>query len=535
MLPVLLPSKMQEADRRTIEGGTPSSVLMERAGHAVATVAARFLQGAYGRRVLVLAGKGNNGGDGLVVARKLHRMGALVRIALAEPPKSLRGDPLEMYERLVPLALPVGTPSGEIIQKVASRSDLVVDALFGTGFRGAASGLIGDWIDAANRAGAPVIAVDIPSGLDGTDGSVRGPAISATLTVALQALKCGHLLGEGPRLCGEIEVVDIGVEVRDDDACAFVPEAPDVAEAIPRRPLDAHKWSAGSVCVVGGSAGMSGAAVMAARSALRAGAGMVALALPRSVQKMVAPSAPELVTRPLEETPDGAISEVAFEAVAQMARRYDVLAVGPGMGRDPSTGGLVKRILAETDCPVVLDADGLNLLGRDAYREIGEREAPTVLTPHPAEMARLLGTDAATVDRERLAVASEVAAKWECVVLLKGPRTIVAGPEGTPIVNVTGTPALATAGTGDVLTGIVAALIAAGAKPTGAAMAAAYVHGVAGRIAGRGTSGVGVTAVSVLEAIPTALAEVVSARRTDRSAASATGTTRAPGPLRQQE
>jgi hydroxyethylthiazole kinase-like uncharacterized protein yjeF len=506
VLPVLLPSRMQEADRRTIEAGVPSVVLMERAGHAVAFSALRLLGKAYGRRILVLAGKGNNGGDALVVARKLHRMGALVRIAMTQPPRSLEGDPLVMYERLVPLGIPVGTPAPEIIEKVAANSDLVIDGLFGTGFKGAASGIVGEWIEAANRSGTAILAIDIPSGLDGATGSVRGPVIKAIKTVALQALKCGHLLGEGPKVCGDLEIADLGIAVTDADATAFVSEAADVADMVPRRPVDAHKWSSGSVLVVGGSRGMTGAAIMTAKAALKAGAGIVMLAIPRSVQQHVVPTVPELLTLALEETSEGALSEDAFESIAAAASRYRILALGPGLGREPSTGRLVRRLLGELDNPAVVDADALNLLGTDAYKVVGEREAPTVITPHPAEMARMLASDPKVVDRERLSVATEVAAKWQCVVILKGHRSVVAGPEGIPVVNVTGGPELATAGTGDVLTGIVAALLSAGATPMGAAIAGAWLHGKAGRLAGDSTRGHGVTAPAVIEHVPEALA-----------------------------
>ncbi len=512
MIPVLSPSAMQEADRRTIEAGTPSSVLMERAGHAVAVSVARLLGGAYGRRVLVLAGKGNNGGDGLVVARKLHRMGALVRIALARPPRDLSGDPLAMYEQLVPLKVPVGMPDAALVGEVARSSDVVVDAVFGTGFRGAAGGRVASWIEAVNEAATPVVSVDIPSGVDGADGTARGPAIRATRTVAIAALKCGHVLGKGPELSGEIELADIGIAVEPDDAAAFVSEAEDVRKMLPRRRPDAHKWSAGSVLVVGGSRGMSGAAVLAARAALVGGAGIVCLAIPESLQPQVAAAHPEILTRPLEETPDGFISSAALADVAELASRYRALVLGPGLGRSEDSAALVRSVLGRLENPVVVDADALNCLGTDAVDVVGTREAPTLLTPHPAEMGRMLGVGPAEVDADRLTVASEVASKWGCVVLLKGPRTVVAGPEGVPVVNATGGPELATAGTGDVLAGLCAALIAAGATPVAAAVAGAYIHGVAGAMATSSTGGLGLTAPRLIEYVPAA-AEAVSSGR----------------------
>ena len=528
MLPIVLPARMQEADRRAIERGTPSAVLMERAGHAVAVTVARMLGGVYGRRVLVLAGKGNNGGDGLVAARKLHRMGASVRIALAQSPRELGGDPLAMYEKLVPLGVPVGTPDSAVIEQAARSSDIVVDALFGTGFKGVAGGIVGSWISAIDNSETPVVSVDIPSGLDGADGSVRGPVIRADITVALAALKCGHVLGKGPEYCGAIEVADIGIPVDPDEASAFLTEPEDVAEMLPTRSFDAHKWSAGSVLVVGGSSGMSGAAVLAAKAALLAGAGIVTLAVPESVQPQIAAEHPELLTRPLPESPDGFLSENAFPDVAELAARYRVMVVGPGMGREASTGRLVRLILSELPNPVVLDADALNLLGPDAVNEIGCRQAPVVITPHPAEMGRMLGVEASRVDAERISISSEVASKWGCVVLLKGPRTVISGPEGVPVVNATGGPELATAGTGDVLAGVVAAFIAAGASPLAAAISGAYVHGVAGRIAGEESRGRGVTAPKVIECVPSAIGAVLSVR-------SGTFVSKPPNPFRHSQ
>lgn len=504
MLYVLTPEQMREADSLAIEAGTPGAVLMERAGAAVAARASRMLGGAYGKRIVVLAGKGNNGGDGLVVARKLSRQGALVRVALMCAPEDLRGDALVMYERLVPSRIAVGRPGGKVLGRVCDESDLLVDALFGTGFSGALTGDAARWVDAANGSGRPMLAVDIPSGVDGLTGVAGGPAIRSDRTVAIAALKTGHVLGDGIANSGRLEVVEIGIDATAVDPAALVPEPGDVTAMLNARRPDAHKWSAGSVLVVAGSRGMSGAAVMASRAALEAGAGIVTAAVPASIQPVVAEASSEIMTLGMPETESGGFDRDAFGEISASATRFSVVALGPGLGRDESTRALVIALLSRLEIPFVVDADALNLLGVDAVDVIGGRRATTIITPHPGELGRLLGTDAAAIEAERMQVATSVAAKWGCVVLLKGPRTIVAG-EGVPMVNPTGGPELATAGSGDVLTGVVAAFLAAGAAPQQAAASAAFVHGLAGSVAGGATGGRGVVALDIAASIPEAI------------------------------
>lgn len=511
----MTPQQMAECDRRAIASGTPGIVLMERAGAAVASRVVRMLGGAYGKRVTVLAGRGNNGGDGLVVARRLQRAGALVKVALLTPAGDLEGDPLAMYERLIPLRIAVGSPSASLLVEACAESDLIVDALFGTGFRGALSGPADEWVSAVELSKRPVVSVDIPSGVDGNTGEVGSRAVRADLTVAIEAIKAGLVAGRGPEFAGRIEIAPIGIATDLVEPAAIIFDFDDVNRMLPRRNVMAHKWSAGSVLVVAGSRGMSGAAVMTARSALIAGAGIVTACVPASVQSAIAASSPETMTLGVAETADGCIDEDAVDEIVERSSRFAVLAIGPGLGRSPSTAAVVTQLLETVEKPVVVDADGLNLLGNSAASVIGHRRAPTVITPHPGELARLLGARTVDIEAERLDVATAVAGKWGCVVVLKGPRTIIAAPDVPAAVNATGGPELATAGSGDVLTGVVAAFLAQSMIARNAGSAAAFVHGLAGEIAGRATSGAGVQALDIAEAVPNAIEVVRKGGLTD--------------------
>lgn len=517
MLPVLTPKQMAECDRLTIESGTPSSVLMERAGAAVTSHAIRLMGGAYGKRVTVLVGSGNNGGDGLVIARRLQRSGALVKVALMTPASDLKGDSLAMYQRLVPQRIAVGSPSASILADACAESDLIIDSLFGTGFHGKLEGTAAQWVEAVTTSRCTVISVDIPSGLDGSSGIAAGPAIRADVTVAIEAIKTGLVSGDGPAYSGMIAVAPIGILVANLEPSAVIFEHAEICETLPRRPVTAHKWSAGSVMVVAGSRGMSGAAHLTARAALKAGAGIVMLCVPRSIQPVIASISPEIITMGLPETRDGCLDEDAIHSIVERSSRFRVLAIGPGLGGDRSTAAVVMGLLNEVEKPVVLDADGLNLLSSAAASVIGRRRAPTVITPHAGELARLLGASVSDVEAERLDVAAEVATKWDCVLLLKGPRSLIAAPDVPVAVNPTGGPELATAGSGDVLTGIVSALVAQGLSPRWGAVAAAFVHGIAGGIAARQAGGFGVSAVDILSSIPEALFSIGGSDRTYQS------------------
>ncbi len=492
MLPVLHPSEMAEADRRTIGAGTPQAVLMERAGSAVAFAVRRVMGGTYGRRVVVFCGGGNNGGDGLIAARRLRAWGARVDVF-----EMARGDAEAPWEA------------------AAGRADAAVDALFGTGFRGRLEGPAAR-VGAGLRAlGLPTVAVDIPSGVAGATGEVDGEAFDAQVTVAFAAFKPGVLFEPGRSRAGRVELADIGIPVVVDHSSAVVAggrgagdgpgpastgaapgrpaggppvtvtrcgvtEAADVARWLPRRAAAAHKWSAGAVFVVGGSGGMAGAPMLASRAALRAGAGIVHCGLPGH-EAVGRASGGEVIARALPAR-GSSLDAAATGIVVGSLARFGALVLGPGLGTAESTRTAVRRTVAEAGVPLVLDADGLNGLEGDTG-PIRARSHPTVLTPHGEEYRRLAGRP---VGPDRIEAARDLAARAGAVVLLKGPATVVAAPDGRAAVNPTGGPVLASAGTGDVLSGVVGAFLARGMPAFEAAAGAAFVHGAAGRSIGEG-------------------------------------------------
>ncbi|HLX87489.1 MAG TPA: NAD(P)H-hydrate dehydratase [Acidimicrobiales bacterium] len=432
MKPVVTVEEMRAVDAdalRTVSEDT----LVERAGTAVAVHVLRLLGGAYGRRVVVVAGKGNNGADGRVAAGRLMRRGARVTVIEAA------GAP----ER-------IGRNEG---------IDLVVDAAYGTGFRG-------EYRAPAVPAGVRVLAVDIPSGVDGDTGAASGEPLRADVTVTFAALKPGLLQGDGALLCGRVEVVDIGLDVS--RARISVVEDADVAALVPERRRVAHKWQS-AVAVVAGSPGMTGAASLCASGAYRAGAGMVRLGIPGAEPDAAALR--EAVGAPLP-------GEGWADAALAMADRCRALVVGPGLGRAPATAGEVRRLVAGFDGPVVLDADGLYALGQgaDAAAALRPARGPVVCTPHDGEFARLTGKPPSA---DRIADARAAAATLGCTLLLKGPTTVVADPSGRVELATAGSPRLATAGTGDVLSGVIAAFCARGTPVLEAASLAAHVHGAA--------------------------------------------------------
>ncbi len=504
MIPLLSPEEMGTADRAAIASGTPGAVLMERAGHAAARAVLRLLGARYGARAVVVCGKGNNGGDGFVVARRLARAGVGVRCLVLFDPAEARGDAALQLERMrragvAPQAFETGALAG---------ADIVVDAVFGTGFAGRVEGAPAGALVALSECGAPVLAIDIPSGVNGATGTITGPAVEAAVTVAMGAQKLGTALAPGAANAGRVEVVDIGIGVPETNVALL--EAADVASRLPRRSAGAHKRSAGAVALLGGSAGMSGAVLLAGRAAARSGAGYVTVGATRSVDGLVSLVLPEVLSHAV--TTDESLGPGALEAFAPVLAGATVLALGPGLGRGPGQGALVERALKEVELPLVLDADGLSALA-EAPRAAAARTAPLVLTPHPAEMARLLKVSVPEVQADRLGAARAAARRYGCIAVLKGFRTVVAAPEGRAVINPTGGPALASAGTGDVLTGVTAALLAAGLAPFEAAFCAVYVHGLAGDLAGA-AGPQGVIAWDVAEALPRAIAELSTAETT---------------------
>ena len=476
---------------------------MDRAGRAVARAAIREAGGRYGRRADIYCGRGNNGGDGFVAARELARAGMAVRCLVIDDPSDISGLPAEHLrgaEAEAVRILPWSTADE------TGRCDVVVDAVFGTGFRGRAEGDAAHAIEAMNAADAPVVAVDIPSGVAGATGAVEGPAVAADATVVMAAEKLGTAVGGGAALAGRVEVADIGIAVGEHRAGMV--ERGDVADRLPRRSPDSHKRSLGALALLGGSAGMSGAVKLSARSAVRTGVGYCTVGATPSVEAALSAVLPEVLTTVVTEA--SVLGAEALDVFAGVLDRATALAIGPGLGAGPEQRRLMAAVLERVDLPLVIDADGLNVLAGDAGW-LSERMGDTVITPHPAELARVLDRSVPEIQADRVGAARTAAERFGCVVVLKGHRSVTATDSGRVAVNPTGGPELASAGTGDVLTGAVGSLLAAGLEAFEAAWCAAYVHGLAGAVAARRIGGPGVLAWDVAEALPEAIEQTLGA------------------------
>jgi NAD(P)H-hydrate epimerase len=518
VIPVLTADEMRRADRLTIdEVGLPGAVLMENAGAAVAaSIRERFPDAG---RIVVLCGKGNNGGDGFVVTRRLKEIGA--EALLLGRKEDVRGDArthLVACERSGGRVLEVPDAAGwDAARERVRAADLLVDALLGTGLRSRPSGLAAEGIAELVRradAGVPVVAVDIPSGIRADGGTVDGPTVPATLTVTFAAPKWGHVLPPDCERSGELVVADIGIPseaLAGAEPSLFLLEDADAAAAFPRRRRAAHKGDFGHVLVVAGSVGKTGAAVLAATGALRAGAGLVTVATPASCLTAVAGGRAEIMTEPLPETPSGGVSEDGLDRLLGLAGERDATVLGPGLGQDPSTRALIREVVRRCPVPLIVDADGLNALAPDLGDAPEDaalgRTAPTVLTPHPGEMARLIRRPVPEIRGRRVPETLELARRSGAVVVLKGQRTVVGEPGGRAAVSPTGNPGMASGGTGDVLAGVIGALLARH-DAWRAATAGAYVHGRAGDLAA-GTGGEeGLAAGDLAEALPRAIESV---------------------------
>jgi NAD(P)H-hydrate epimerase len=488
--PLYTAAEMRAAEEAP-EGSTLE--LMERAGSAAAEAALRAWPDA--RRVAVWCGTGANGGDGLVVARELHAAGRETVVRLLGSEEKVTGDAAESLRR--------AREAGVTFVDDQVPVDLVVDALFGTGFSGAPRRGAALWIEEMNATEAPVLAVDLPSGIDASTGEAAGPAVRAQRTVTFHGLKVGLAVAPGRFHAGEVEVADIGLAHTDTETRLVSEE---VLELVPRRGPSDNKYSSGAVLVVGGSVGKTGAPSLTAEAALRAGAGIVTACVPRSLNVVFEQRLVEVMTLPCPDEA-GFLTPGAADAVLDAAERADVVALGPGLGRTEGVRGLVGFLLDRVEKPVVLDADGLwALAGHLDW--VFARDTPTVLTPHAGELGRLLGRRSEWVSARRLKAVGAGAAEVGATVLLKGADTLVAAPGRSMLVCDLGNPGLATAGTGDVLTGVVAAFLAKGMEPRLAAVAAAAACGVAAGIAGERHGQAGMIARDVVEALSPALSQM---------------------------
>ncbi len=505
MKPILTSTEVRAADAGAAERGVGVARLMEAAGRAVALWCRRFLGGAYGRRVVILAGRGNNAGDGFVAARYLSVWGAGVEVWLLGDPERMAGEPRENLDRLVEMGVPVRGYRREAFAAALARSDLVVDAVFGTGLKGAPTGEAAEAISCLNASGRAVVAVDVPSGVDADTGAVPGEAVRASLTVTLACLKPGLVQYPGASFAGRVEVEDIGIPPDLIVSSLHLVEEEDVRRVVGGRRPEMHKGEAGRVLVVAGSPGFTGAAAMASEAAVRTGAGLVTLAVAASLNPILEVKLTEAMTWPLPES-EGRLGPEALAELLRRVQEFDALLVGPGLGRWEGTRELVLGLLERAPLPAVVDADGLNLLA-----EVGgpkRRPWPTVYTPHPGEFARLTGGSVAEVQSDRVGQARRAASEWGGVVVLKGARTVVAAPDGRATINPTGNPGLASGGTGDVLAGIIAAFLARGIPAFEAAWAGVYLHGLAGDLCYEVLEPAPVPASLLLDSLGPALARI---------------------------
>jgi ADP-dependent NAD(P)H-hydrate dehydratase / NAD(P)H-hydrate epimerase len=493
--PLLDAELMRATDRWAIdERGVPARELMERAGEGLARMIAEV---APEGRIAVVCGKGNNGGDGLVAVRLLRQAGRDVEALCVWEPRSMSEDAQAQVR-----ALP-GPRVEPFEPERLKGAQAVVDALLGTGFTGAPREPLDGVIEAINAARAPVIAADVPSGVDASTGEVAGAAVRAVATATFHRAKPGLWIHPGKAHAGAVQVIGIGIpRGAPGDPCAGLIR-PTVLDKVPDRLPNSTKFSSGTVHVIGGSRGLTGAPTMAALGAMRAGAGYVTVAAPASLEMAFAVALLEPMFVPLPEE-DGALTPDAVGPALKAIRRADAVVLGPGFGRTPGALECARELARRIDIPLVVDADGLNALAEDLDGTVPHRRWPTVLTPHAGELGRLLDIESAEVGSRRLHHARGAAARTKAVVVLKGDDTIVANSSGKVAISPGGAPGLATAGTGDVLSGVIAALLAKGLQPAHAASAGVYVHQRAGQLAAEPHGPNSVIASDVIAALPAA-------------------------------
>jgi ADP-dependent NAD(P)H-hydrate dehydratase / NAD(P)H-hydrate epimerase len=510
IMKIVSASEMREVDRATSEQfGVPSATLMENAGTAVADFVVELWPTA--KRIGVICGKGNNGGDGFVAARKLKEAGREVHVLLLAQPSELRGDAAQMFSKL-PVRPVVATSSGELTtDQVRSVFDceLLLDAILGTGFRPPVSGLYGEAIAHLNKRNSPVVAVDIPSGADAdVMGEQTGAVARADGIGTFTAPRPAHVFGGLTH--GVTRIAPIGSP--EEAVCSSLHlnliTARDIAPLVAPRPAAANKGNFGHALIVGGSVGKAGAAAMAGISALRVGAGLSTVATPKSVLSTVAGFHPEIMTEPLPETAAGTVARNAFDCISNLAKGMTVIAIGPGVSRNPETSELVRELVKTRNIALVLDADGLNAFA-DHREDLNGKSAPLVLTPHPGEMARLTGLSIAAIQHDRINVARTYAREHGLVLVLKGHRTLIADSNGEVWVNTTGNPGMATGGTGDILTGMTAGFIAQNpSRILEAVLAAVHFHGLAGDMARETLGEHSLIATDLITALPKAFFRV---------------------------
>ena len=535
---VVTAAEMRQIDQDTIEGiGIPGIVLMETAGSAIVHSIERHYPTC--QRIGIFAGKGNNGGDGIVIARQLAHLGREVHLFLVSPQESFTGEAdinLQIAKRLTAcFGNPQTAPKGRLkIEEILTNTgpdspektqpslnqiancELFVDAIFGTGLRGTVRAPIATVIDTINNLSIPILSVDLPSGLDADTGHPLGTCVQADRTVTIGLPKRGLLMNPGAEIAGKLEVVDIGFPeqvVGAQDIKVNWTTVTQASQWVPPRPPASHKGSYGRVLVVAGSTGMTGAAALASEAALRTGAGLVTLATPKHLNPILEGLLPEVMTLPLPETDAGSLAASGISSILEFAEKTNsILAIGPGLSQHPETVSLVHQLVRENrkqrlGLQMVIDADGLNALAQTS-EIISLLDREVVLTPHPGEMARLTNASVPTLEKDRINTAQQFASKHGLTLVFKGAPTVSADANGDVWINSTGNPGMATGGMGDVLTGVIAGLMAQGIPSQNAAALGVYLHGLAGDIVAERLGMHGLTASDVLKAVPQAISSL---------------------------
>lgn len=509
--------KMQEMDRQTIESfGIPGLVLMENAGRGAFEFLCRRFDPIERFKVAVLAGRGNNGGDGFVMARYLMEIGIKTTCYLLSTTDRVQGDAkvnMDLAAELCrhsDLGTVVEIPDTDTLARHRSgilHHTLFIDAILGTGLNSDVRGFFKEIIELINDSPAPVFSVDIPSGLHSDTGRPLGCAVKADATATFAFAKTGHILYPGNHYTGELSIIDIGIPhfiAKAENLKLSLLEKQTIAALLPAREFTSHKGSYGHLLIAAGSTGKTGAAALCANAAMRCGTGLVTLAVPESVNPIIEPMVTEPMTLPMPEKEKGILSDNCLNLLQIYLKSKHVLALGPGIGTQKDTIELVRHLVTATRIPMVLDADALNCIAENPGI-LKQKKAPTILTPHPGEMARLCGKSTADVQENRLETASTFAADYDTIVILKGAQTIISFPNGTSFISPTGNPGMASGGMGDVLTGMVAGFCAQGLSPENASLAGVFLHGLCGDMLKKQTADVGFLATDMIEMIPKAI------------------------------
>lgn len=508
--------QMKQLDRMAIDKfGIPGVVLMENAGLSVLEEVLKSIEQKENKEVMIVCGLGNNGGDGFVLARHLFNKGIPVKVVVVGNPSDIGGDAKKNYEIIhklnVQIHILVGANNLKKFSETIKGYGVIVDAIFGTGLKREIKGTMKEVIEIMNGSGKEIISIDLPSGIGANDGKVYGIAVKADKTVVLELLKIGNIRYPGAEYVGEKIIKNIGIPKAAIESMQLngnLITRDMIKEILPDRPRDTYKGNYGKVYVVAGSTGMTGAAVLTCKAALRSGAGLLKIPVPQSLNTIMETRLTEAITVPVAEFKKGIVGIGDIGKILKTMEESDVIAVGPGSGTSRELEELLRNILENTSKPIVLDADALNSLAK--RKELLQLiQSPIVMTPHLGEMARLTEFDIDYINSNRIEVALEFSKKWNAIVVLKGARTVVAGPNGEVYMNETGNPGMSTAGSGDVLTGIVTGFISQGIDPLKAAVAAVYIHGMAGDIAAEKLGEYGLLASDIVKQLPFAIKEIV--------------------------